>query len=500
MASRRSHLDATEGHEVVYCHRCSHEWYKDERPGSLTCPVCDGDITEIVSLDNDPRSMNDDPIFGFEHQQPNRRMRFPDSDSDPDEADIEEHTHQGPGGFFGRRAVYRSPDGAGPGRRGRANPNNGEDIIRRFTEMLGGMGGPMMVGHSGPETLFTDGEGPHRVTYRRFTGGPGFTGGVGSITITTGSGPPPALGRARQAGGPGEMDPEDPFQRIFADILGGVGPPPLQRDEPQPQSPNRGNGDNGGIGGGRPGDLAAALNQLFASLLTPGAIHGDAVYSQEALDRIITNLMEANPQSNAPAPASEAAIATLPKKKLDEFMLGPELKGECTICIDDMKVGDEVVVLPCKHWFHEECVVLWLKEHNSCPVCRAPIDGNAAGQSQPAADHDPSYLQHPQAESSAFSRPGASERRRSILRQRGEARLDSIRDLATPYERRQTPRRDSNSPPMHHASAQYSPRVRSPSPSSRRSSQSERARDGRSSSNTGPLNWLRDQFTRDRRS
>ncbi|KAI0597009.1 hypothetical protein F4775DRAFT_271771 [Biscogniauxia sp. FL1348] len=500
MASRGGHLDATEGREVVYCHGCGSEWYKDEHPDSMTCPRCHGDIVEIVDPNNDPRG---EQLFGFEPHRPHQPVRFDDSDSDPEEADIDDFsTQRGPGGFFSRRSIHHSPEGLGSGRRVLTTPGNSEDIIRRFTEMLGTMGGPapMMVGRSGPETLFSDGDGSHRVTYRRFTG-PGFTGGVSSFTFTTASGPARTRQVGGQAGGPGETEPEDPFQRIFTDIFRGVGPPPLHRDEQdEPHSPNRG---NGGIGGGRPGDLASALNQLFASVLNPNAIHGDAVYSQEALDRIITNLMEANPQSNAPAPASEDAIAKLERKSLDEAMLGPELKGECTICIDDMNLGDEAIVLPCKHWFHEECVVLWLKEHNSCPVCRAPIDGNAAGQAGTASASNPFNSQQPPAAaaaSSSFSRPGAAERRRSNLRQRGEARLDAIREAGTPYERRQTSRRDSNSPPLHYGSAQYSPRVRSPSPSSRRSSQSERSRDTRGSGGTGPLHWLRDQFTRERRS
>ena len=41
------HLDATTGREVVYCHACSNEWYRDE--SGLICPECEGEITEIVS-------------------------------------------------------------------------------------------------------------------------------------------------------------------------------------------------------------------------------------------------------------------------------------------------------------------------------------------------------------------------------------------------------------------------------------------------------------------
>ncbi|EMR66950.1 putative ring finger domain-containing protein [Eutypa lata UCREL1] len=132
---------------------------------------------------------------------------------------------------------------------------------------------------------------------------------------------------------------------VFGNIFGGIGPPPMA-----PRSPGRADDANNRDADRdmRQQDIAMALNQIFSSFLNPHAVQGDAVYSQEALDRIITNLMEANPQSNAPPPASEDAIKHLPKKKLDAEMLGPELKGECTICIDDMGVGDEVTVLPCQ--------------------------------------------------------------------------------------------------------------------------------------------------------
>ncbi|KAI1119448.1 hypothetical protein F5Y14DRAFT_395316 [Nemania sp. NC0429] len=378
--------------------------------------------------------------------------------------------------------------------------------------MIGDIGGPGPVGHSGPDTLFNeDQEGP-RVTYHRTFRGPGFAGGMSSFTITTG----PNIRRHRASPGPeSPLGADDPFQRynfgsqgplpyqlssstneiyrIFGEIL--ALDPPMRHVDISPRDPSPGN-DGGGGGGDRPMDFATALNQLLASLVNPHAIHGDAVYSQEALDRIITNLMEANPQSNAPAPATENAIASLPRRKLDEEMLGPERKGECTICIDEVVVEDEVVVLPCRHWFHEECASLWLKQHNSCPVCRAAIDGAAAGKPRDETTNSPlNSSQGPDPSSS--SRSTATERRRAALQQRGAERLDSIRGLATsnPYDRPRDRLRDSLSPPRHDSSTQRSPRVRSPSPSGRGSAHGEGSRDNRGSSSSGPFNWIRDRFS-----
>lgn len=113
---------------------------------------------------------------------------------------------------------------------------------------------------------------------------------------------------------------------------------------------------------------------LFTQFLNPAnAQHGDAVYTEEALDRLISQFMEAQNGQNAPGPASEAAIAALPKKKADESIIGAEGKAECSVCMDNVSLGDEVTVLPCSHWFHGECVGAWLKEHDTCPHCRQGI-------------------------------------------------------------------------------------------------------------------------------
>ena len=116
------------------------------------------------------------------------------------------------------------------------------------------------------------------------------------------------------------------------------------------------------------------LNQIF------NARNGDTVYTQDAFDRVMTELMEQNGGSRAPPPASEEAIQSLEKKRVDQEMLGTEGSAECSICMEDVTLNQEVTVLPCKHWFHGECVVAWLKEHNTCPHCRSPISQDDPNQ------------------------------------------------------------------------------------------------------------------------
>ena len=138
------------------------------------------------------------------------------------------------------------------------------------------------------------------------------------------------------------------------------------------------------------------LNFLSQILSPANAHHGDVVYTQEALDRVISQLMEQHNTSSAPGPASAAAIAALPKAKIDESMLGSDGKAECSVCMDNVEVGDEVTMLPCKHWFHGDCVGAWLKEHDTCPHCRqsiTPKDGDSNTPRSP--DQPPRHTQTP---------------------------------------------------------------------------------------------------------
>lgn len=101
--------------------------------------------------------------------------------------------------------------------------------------------------------------------------------------------------------------------------------------------------------------------------------NGDAVYSQEELDRVISQLIDHNNSGTAPPPASDSAIRSLPTKKVDQEMLGSDGKAECSICMDAVELGTEVTVLPCTHWFHYTCIEAWLTQHNTCPHCRRGI-------------------------------------------------------------------------------------------------------------------------------
>lgn len=77
--------------------------------------------------------------------------------------------------------------------------------------------------------------------------------------------------------------------------------------------------------------------------------------------------------------ASEATIAMLPLSKFSELAAKQGSAGDmedvlCQICLDEFSEGDDLRTLPCSHFFHTDCVDIWLLTKNcSCPVCRRDI-------------------------------------------------------------------------------------------------------------------------------
>ncbi|CAN6810363.1 unnamed protein product [Brassica oleracea] len=66
-------------------------------------------------------------------------------------------------------------------------------------------------------------------------------------------------------------------------------------------------------------------------------------------------------------PASEAFVKNLPVV----VQVGVE-NDDCAVCKDEMGIGSKgvVLLLPCNHKYHGECIVPWLETRNTCPVCR----------------------------------------------------------------------------------------------------------------------------------
>ncbi|KAK2865394.1 hypothetical protein FQN49_003624 [Arthroderma sp. PD_2] len=330
----------------VFCHECEHQWPRNEH--GLTCPHCQSEFVEILD-DNDEQDEDDGPEIQQHQPYPPRPTMFSGFNSFlPNHQTYQSgnghvtrhHYHSNDGRFQFTSTTIRSPRGGGGVRMGmNAGADNAaiEDplmpIFRNFNAILQGIaetepnrgGIPLGYGYQNTNR-------PQNNNYRD-------------------TDPPEILGGGlfpRDANRPqGDTQP----LRNISDILGFLHAAvhPTYQGAPAPGSP-----------------LAAIAHAMRMR-------HGDAVYSQEELDRVISELVDQNMNGGAPAAAPEEAIRALPKVKVDKSILGSDGKAECSICMDSVDLGTEVTMLPCKHWFHDSCITAWLNEHDTCPHCRQGI-------------------------------------------------------------------------------------------------------------------------------
>ena len=69
-------------------------------------------------------------------------------------------------------------------------------------------------------------------------------------------------------------------------------------------------------------------------------------------------------------PASTRALRQLPTIRVAPEDLIDPANRECCICLEENKLDDHVIRMPCAHIFHSDCIKDWLSRSCTCPVCR----------------------------------------------------------------------------------------------------------------------------------
>lgn len=72
-----------------------------------------------------------------------------------------------------------------------------------------------------------------------------------------------------------------------------------------------------------------------------------------------------------PPPASRSSINSLPTVKISKKHVRAD--STCAVCKEKFELGSQVRKLPCKHLYHSDCIVPWLEQCSSCPVCRCEL-------------------------------------------------------------------------------------------------------------------------------
>ena len=106
--------------------------------------------------------------------------------------------------------------------------------------------------------------------------------------------------------------------------------------------------------------LSERTNSYFEDLITLD-------YENDEIERIVNNLLLHDQNKYGSPPASKEIVNKLKEETITK-VLGSE--NVCSVCKEEFEVGNVILTLPCKHYFHKECISPWLTAHNSCSSCR----------------------------------------------------------------------------------------------------------------------------------
>eukprot|EP00770_Monocercomonoides_exilis_P005124 MONOS_5098.1-p1 / transcript=MONOS_5098.1 / gene=MONOS_5098 / organism=Monocercomonoides_exilis_PA203 / gene_product=unspecified product / transcript_product=unspecified product / location=Mono_scaffold00144:95755-97349(+) / protein_length=469 / sequence_SO=supercontig / SO=protein_coding / is_pseudo=false len=132
-----------------------------------------------------------------------------------------------------------------------------------------------------------------------------------------------------------------------------------------------------------------------ASAVNPAVSDGYSSSLQQAINATAMAQMQARSSSR-----KRYNGTGVPPSVLSKIRSGPLLKkhsvkpesdvpetvfGECTICLDSLKVGAQCTVLSaCNHVFHTECIIPWLSQHKTCPICRSIVQSRVTATKAPS--------------------------------------------------------------------------------------------------------------------
>ena len=74
--------------------------------------------------------------------------------------------------------------------------------------------------------------------------------------------------------------------------------------------------------------------------------------------------------NNEAAGLTSEQLEHLVRVKVDKRNQAEYCSDACSICLNDFRVKDKLIVLACEHPFHEECISKWLSQAKECPNCK----------------------------------------------------------------------------------------------------------------------------------
>jgi hypothetical protein len=90
---------------------------------------------------------------------------------------------------------------------------------------------------------------------------------------------------------------------------------------------------------------------------------------QEAMRQSSEGYRGDEPEQVDPEIRAAEILSKLPRTQWKPRHVCSEAE-ECSLCLDNFKKGEDILTLPCEHFFHENCLTPWLIKSNLCPMCK----------------------------------------------------------------------------------------------------------------------------------
>uniref|UniRef100_A0A915EJR7 RING-type domain-containing protein n=1 Tax=Ditylenchus dipsaci TaxID=166011 RepID=A0A915EJR7_9BILA len=94
---------------------------------------------------------------------------------------------------------------------------------------------------------------------------------------------------------------------------------------------------------------------------------GFAFQSRGGIHSVMSQVGEDVPVGISPECLARMPMVEVSEKQVDDA-------AQCVTCMDNFKVNEKVARLDCEHIYHQQCIMPWLRLHNTCPLCRSVVD------------------------------------------------------------------------------------------------------------------------------
>jgi hypothetical protein len=94
---------------------------------------------------------------------------------------------------------------------------------------------------------------------------------------------------------------------------------------------------------------------------------------RQSLRRVFLNIIDRQQDINN---EESSPLDSQIKDSLVTRLCTENSEESCGICMEKYITGKVITYLPCKHFFHKDCIDEWFKIKSSCPLCRDELNIN----------------------------------------------------------------------------------------------------------------------------